>query len=301
LKILVTGAQGLLGSAMKEIVQENDYHFTDRRECDLENLENTIELFEKVQPSIIIHLAAKVGGVQANSNFPADYFERNMTMNLNVFKAAKIVKANRIIAFASTCVFPDSAKYPLIAHSMQDGPPHASNYGYAYAKRMLAVLGESYRKQHKIDFNLLIPANMYGPDENWRTENGHVIPDLIKKISKAKQSGQNIEVWGSGRAKREFVFSKDVARVTLEIARNSNLETPLIITNGQEISIRELVEILIELMNFDGEVIWNTSKPEGQLRKPSSQEDFKRLFPNFEFTPFREGLLKTLSGFINQK
>lgn len=298
MKTLVTGSNGLLGKALQELCDTGDYYFTSRQECNLEDFGQTLNLMHEIRPNRIIHLAAFVGGVESNSLYPVEYFEKNMLINLNLFRAAQRQQINQVTAFASTCVFPDPADYPLEVASIHNGPPHPSNYGYAYAKRMLEVLGKAYSQQYGIKFNLLIPANMYGEGENWGSDSGHVIPALIKKISKAKDTGENFKVWGSGRAKREFIFASDVAKLTLQVNENLVLENPLIITNSYEIEIRELVSLLVKEMNFSGNVDWDLTKPEGQSRKPSSDAEFRRVFPNFEFTSIEEGLRRTVKSFL---
>lgn len=294
---LVTGSNGLLGSALKKIGESDGFYFTSRAECDLENFSETLELMKRVSPQRIIHLAAFVGGVWDNSQAPADFFVKNMNMNLNVFRSAASLGVSSITSYASTCVFPEEASFPLRVEDMHRGEPHVSNFGYAYAKRMLAILGSSFEKQYGIKSTLVVPSNMYGPGEKWHSERSHVIPALISKIHRSKIDNSKLEVWGSGNAKREFVYSEDVARASC-LLLNAQFFKPIIVSTGEEVSIRELVELLIAEMKFKGNVAWITSKPEGQLRKPSDSSTFSNLFPDFKFTTLREGLAETVDAFM---
>jgi GDP-L-fucose synthase len=298
MKVLVTGANGLLGRSLKRISSAENLLFTNKSQVDLESYSQTLDLFKSINPTHLMHLAAVVGGVQANSMYPADFFIRNMEINLNVYRAAQITGVKKIISFASTCIFPENSDYPLKVANLHAGKPHDSNFGYAYAKRMLDVLGNSFEKQYGLKSTLLVPANMYGPDERWDAESSHVIPAIVSKIAEAKRSSTPLEVWGTGRAKREFVFSDDIARASLWALRNYEDKAPLILTNGVEISIRELVEIIAKEMDFKGSIIYNESKPEGQLRKPSSAIEFLMKNPNFTFTPIEAGIKKTVQSYL---
>ena len=180
---------------------------------------------------------------------------------------------------------------------IHNGPPHDSNYGYAYAKRMLEVQSAAYRKEWNCQFIVAIPTNIYGPNDDWSLEGGHVLPSLIHRAFLAKQNGQNLEVWGSGKPLREFVFSEDIARLSLLALDHYEEDTPIIFSSAEEVSIREVVEVIVDVMKFPNQVVWNTSKPDGQFRKPSDNAKLKRLFPDFKFTPLREGIARTVAWF----
>jgi GDP-L-fucose synthase len=295
---LVTGSDGLLGTALKKIT-DGDYYFANRNDADLTNFDQTMELFRKTKPKRVIHLAAKVGGVEANQNFPGTFFYENMLLNLNVLKIAQIFNVQKLVSFISTCVFPNEAEYPLSSLSLHNGEPHHSNLGYAYAKRMLEVQSRTFREEFGVNFITVVPANMYGPGDNWSISSGHVIPSLIHKVHEAKKDNQPLNVWGTGTPLREFIFSEDVARITLWALENYESPQPLIVSNPTETSIKNLVNSISESMNFQGQIVWDPSKPNGQERKPSDSEPLRSLVPLFEFTTLDNGLSETIKWFQN--
>lgn len=293
---LVTGSAGLLGTALKK-VSVGDYYFADRMDADLTSYEETLALFKKIEPKRVIHLAAKVGGVEANKKFPGTFFQENMLINLNVLGIAKDYKVEKLVSFISTCVFPDAASYPLSSMDLQKGAPHPSNMGYAYAKRMLDVQSRAFRQEFGTNFITLVPANIYGPGDNWNIHSGHVVPSLIHKIYHAKINYESLNVWGTGSPLREFVYSDDIARLTMFALDNYEGEEPLILSNAVETSIRDLVESIAELMNFKEKIVWDSSKPNGQERKPSDNSPLKTLIPSFEFRNLSDGLKTTIEWF----
>ncbi len=293
---LVTGSAGLLGTALKKVAV-GDYYFADRKDADLTSYEETFALFKRIQPKRVVHLAAKVGGVEANKKFPATFFQENMLINLNVLGVAKDLKVEKLVSFISTCVFPDATSYPLSSRNLQNGAPHPSNMGYAYAKRMLDVQSRAFRQEFGTNYITLVPANIYGPGDNWNIDSGHVVPSLIHKIYQAKIKNESLNVWGTGSPLREFVYSEDIARLTILALDKYEEEEPLILSNALETSIRDLVESVASLMNFTGEIIWDDSKPNGQERKPSETSPLKSLIPFFEFTNLTDGLKTTIEWF----
>jgi GDP-L-fucose synthase len=296
-KILVTGSGGLVGHALKRL-NPADCFFATRDDADLTDFEATKRLFEKVQPTHVIHLAAAVGGIGGNSIHSGEYFKSNIMMNLNVLEVAREFKVEKVISFMSTCVFPVDSSYPLTVDQLHDGPPHASNFGYAYAKRMLEVQSSAYRKEFNCNFITLIPTNIYGPGDYWNLEEGHVIPSLIHKFYNAKKTSTNVKLWGSGSPLREFIYSDDVAKLILWAMANYDDVDPLILTPSEEVSIKELSETVSRLVGFQGEIVWDIEKPDGQLRKPSSNERLLSLNSEVSFTPLEEGLQKTIEWFL---
>lgn len=293
---LVTGSAGLLGTALKK-VSVGDYYFADRTDADLTSHEETLALFKRIEPKRVIHLAAKVGGVEANKKFPGTFFQENMLVNLNVLGIAKDYKVEKLVSFISTCVFPDAASYPLSSMDLHKGAPHPSNMGYAYAKRMLDVQSRAFRQEFGTNFITLVPSNIYGPGDNWNILSGHVVPSLIHKIYHAKINNEALNVWGTGSPLREFIYSDDIARLTLFALDKYEGEDPLILSNAVETSIRDLVENIAGLMNFKGKIVWDSSKPNGQERKPSDNSPLKALNPSFEFTNLGDGLKTTIEWF----
>ena len=290
--ILVTGANGLVGSALESLNIPGMIGIG-RKDYDLLQWTHTAAMMAKYRPKAVIHLAAKVGGVKANMAAPATFFMENITMNTHILEAARLNEVERVICFLSTCVFPDPCPLPLKPEYLHMGPPHPSNYGYAYAKRMLAVQAQTYNQQYATRFLPVIPCNIYGEHDNFNMENSHVVPALIQKFYAASMTGSPVTIWGSGRPLREFIYSGDVARLLVFILNNYEGNEPLILSTGEEHSIRHLVETIAVAFKFKGDIIYDHDKPEGQYRKPSDNSRLKELIGNFQFTPLEEGIRRT--------
>jgi len=291
-KVLVTGGYGMVGSAMESQIKLS------RETCDLTNPKQTEKLFQLIKPEGVIHCAGKVGGIGGNSNYKGEYFYDNLMINTNVIEASRKAGVKNLVAFLSTCVFPDKVKYPLTVDQIQLGEPHESNYPYAYAKRMADVQIRAYREQYGINYTSIIPSNIYGPNDNFSLEHGHVMPMLIHKLYLAKQNKTDFTVWGSGKPLREFIYSKDIAKIAEWALFNYEGTDPLIISGDEEISIKDLVGLLVDEFKFKGKVIFDKTKPDGQLRKPSDNSKIKELLPDFEYTPFEQGIKETVNWFI---
>lgn len=291
-KLLVTGGKGLVGSAINADVKLG-------REFNLINSIETDQAFKMHNPTHVIHCAGKVGGVGGNMNFKGDYFYDNLMINTNVIESARKSGVKNLVCFLSTCVFPDKVEYPLTEAKVHLGVPHDSNYPYAYAKRMADIQIRAYREQYGINYTSVIPTNIYGPNDNFSLEHGHVMPMLIHKLYKAKRDGTDFTVWGSGKPLREFIFSKDVARLAEWAVKNYNETEPIIFGTSEEVSIKDMVDLLIQEFNFKGKVIFDKDKPEGQFRKPSDNSKLKSYLPDFKFTPFEEGIKETVKWFID--
>jgi len=289
---LVTGGNGLVGSTL---------------ECDLRvgsefDLRNPIicdRLFKKEKPVNVIHCAAKVGGLGGNMNKKGEFFYDNIMINTNVIESCRKNGVVRLVCFLSTCVFPDSATYPLTTSQIHLGEPHNSNYPYAYAKRMAEVQIRAYREQYGLNYVTVIPTNIYGPNDNFNLDGGHVIPSLIHKCYLAKKNGTEFRVWGSGKPLREFIFSKDVGKLTEWVLDNYNDVEPLILSTSKEVPIKEVVDLIVKHIKFMGVVVWDYDKPDGQFRKPSDNSELMSLLPNFEFTSLDEGLKETIDWFVD--
>jgi len=294
-KYLITGGAGMLGNALRNVLADQDAVFLTRADGDLTNFEATNALFKKYQPEKVIHCAAVVGGLGSNSIHSGEYFRNNILINLNVLEAARLSGVKRLISFMSTCVFPDKIKYPLKECNLHDGPPHPSNFGYAYAKRMLEVQSAAYRMEWGCDYIVAIPTNMFGPHDDFSLEGGHVMPSLIHRCYLRKKESGELSVWGSGKPLREFVFAEDIALLAVWALENYHEKEAIIFSSGHEISIRELVELIVAKMDFKGDVVWQTDKPDGQFRKPSDVSKLKQYFPEFTFTPVDQALQKTVS------
>ena len=296
-RYLITGSAGMLGSSLRRLLVNENVVYLTREDADLTSFEATAALFRTHKPEFVIHCAAVVGGIGSNSIHSGDYFRKNILINLNVLEAARLAGVKRLISFMSTCVFPDKTEYPLKENNLHNGAPHPSNFGYAYAKRMLEVQSSAYRKEWNCDFIVAIPTNMYGPNDDFALEGGHVIPSLIHRTYLRQQEGSDLLAWGTGSPLREFVYVDDIAKLTLWALENYREEEPIIFSSGIERSIKELVEIVADKMKFSGKIVWDSTKPDGQFRKPSDTAQLRRLRPDFQFTTLDEGIEKSVAWF----
>jgi GDP-L-fucose synthase len=291
MKTLVTGGYGMVGSAMETQIKLS------REICDLTNPKQTEALFRTIRPEGVIHCAGKVGGIGGNSNYKGEYFYDNLMINTNVIEASRRAGVKRLVAFLSTCVFPDNVSYPLTVDQVHQGEPHSSNYPYAYAKRMADVQIRAYREQYGLNYTSIIPSNIYGPNDNFSLEHGHVMPMLIHKLYLAKKNKTDFTVWGSGKPLREFIYSKDIAKIAEWALENYEGTEPLIVSGDDEVSIKDLVGLLVDEFKFKGKVVFDETKPDGQFRKPSDNSKIKELLPDFEYTPFEVGIKETVNWF----
>ena len=288
---VITGGSGLIGSAFKDGVK-----LTSKRDLrDYDKAEFAIGMYK---PDVVVHCAAKVGGVGATMEFPADFFMDNIRMNTNVIQACKELKVKKLVSFLSTCVFPDNVEYPLDETKIELGPPHNSNFAYAYAKRMADIQIRAFNQQYGTKYFSVIPCNVYGPNDNFSLEVGHVIPMLIHKCYLAKKNRKTFEVWGDGTPLREFVYSKDVANIVDLLIQKYTGTEPVIISNPTEYSIKQVVDLIVEYMGFKGKVKWLTDKPNGQYRKPSSNTKLLSIIGDYEFTTLEKGLKESIEWFI---
>jgi GDP-L-fucose synthase len=290
MKRLVTGGTGLVGSAiMADVKVGRNYDLTNPLICD--------SMFNEHKPTHVIHCAAKVGGLGGNMNYKGEYFHDNIMINTNVIESARKAGVTNLVSFLSTCIFPDDIEYPLTEKKIHLGEPHFSNYPYAYAKRMADIQIRAYREQYGVKYTSVIPCNIYGPNDNFSLEHGHVIPMLMHKLYLAQQRNEDFVVWGSGKPLREFIFSKDVAKLAEWALHNYDESEPIIFSTSNEISIMDLVDLLVKEFEFKGRVIFDDSKPDGQFRKPSDNSKLKSYLPDFEFTSIEEGIRETVYWF----
>lgn len=293
MKTLLTGAAGLVGSTI-----DADIKISGRNQVDLRNWESTYEFFKKHKPVAVIHTAARVGGLGANMAQMADFYRDNILINTNVLEAARLCGVDKVVSFLSTCIFPDDVEYPLTEDRLHQGPPHDSNFGYSYAKRMLEVHSRALSDQYELEYTCVIPTNIYGPNDNFHLKDSHVLPALIHKCYLAKKHNTDLIVWGSGKPLREFIFSQDVGDLTNLICEKYTGSKPLILSTSQEVSIREAAETVAEALDFGGAIVFNDSKPDGQFRKPTDNTRLRDFAPSYEFTPFKEGVKKTVDWFV---
>ena len=288
---LVTGGNGLVGSAIEADFKPSS------RELDLMEYDAVLDYLTDNKIDSVVHCAAKVGGIKANLEEPADFYRNNIIMNTNLLDAAYMAGIKKVVSFMSTCVFPDDATYPLTPDQIHKGEPHSSNYAYAYAKRMLEVQSRAYRDQHGCNFVTAVPCNIYGPYDNFNLESGHVIPSLIHRCYLAKQNNTDFEIWGTGKPYREFIYSKDVAHITQWILENYDDPEPLIISPDEEINIAVLAQEIAWRTGFGGAIVFN-EQMDGQHKKPSDNSKLKSLLPDYKFVPIEVGLTKSIEWFI---
>jgi len=292
-KVLVTGGTGLVGTTIAADIKLGT------KDANLINREETQRIFAKHQPTHVVHTAARVGGVGGNMKAKAEFYYDNIMMNTNVLEVCRLNNVQKLVSILSTCIFPDDIEYPLTEKKIHLGAPHKSNYGYAYAKRMLDVQTEVYREQYNVNFTCVVPTNIYGPNDNYDIENGHVLPSLIHKCYIAKQHNTDLVVWGSGTPLREFIYSKDIGRLINWALDNYNDSEPVILSTSHEISIKDVVGLIVNAMEFKGNVVFDASKPEGQFRKPADNSKLLSLLPDFKFTPIEEGIIETVNWFVD--
>ncbi|XP_060562373.1 GDP-L-fucose synthase-like isoform X1 [Ruditapes philippinarum] len=304
--ILVTGGEGLVGSAIKFVLDngetrtEEEWVFTSSKECDLTKLTDTNKLFEKVKPTHVIHLAAKIGGLYGNLENSLQYFRTNIIINDNVLAVSHNFGVKKVVSCLSTCIFPDRVSYPIDEKMIHDGPPHDSNFGYSYAKRMIDVLNKCYNKTYGDIFTSVVPTNVFGPHDNFNVENGHVLGGLIHKAFCAKRDNTDFVVWGTGSPLRQFLYSRDLARLMIWVLRSYEEIEPIIISVNveDEISIKEAAEIVVKAIGFKGNVIYDTNKLDGQFRKTASNRKLKTYLPNLKFTQFEDAIKETVDWYM---
>lgn len=294
--ILVTGGTGLVGRCFNG----PEYYKISSSQFDLRNRDAVEEAFRQINPSGVIHCAAKVGGVMGNMRYKGEFFYDNIMINTNVIEQARKSGVKKLISFLSTCVFPDQVEYPLTPDKIHTGAPHTSNNAYAYAKRMADVQIQAYREQYGLNYFSVIPTNIYGPGDYYNLDNAHVVPTLIHKFFLAQRDNKPVKVWGTGNPLREFIFSEDVAKLTELLFNNYDGHDPVILSTSNEISIKDLVEIIADAFSFRGEIIFESDKPDGQFRKPSDNSKISELFPDFKFTPIEEGIKKSVDWFLEK-
>ena len=299
MRVLITGGTGMVGSAFKNIETDHDLILVGSKDCDLMNYDQTFKMFAYYMPNAVIHLAAKVGGVKGNSEYVADYFHENIMMNANVLDISRRFRVEKVVSLLSTCIYPDKPTYPLTEDQIHNGEPHESNFGYAYAKRMLEVQSRAIRNQYGLNYITAVPNNIYGPKDNFDLDNGHVIPAMIRKFYEAKKNNADVTLWGSGQPLREFTYSEDIAKALLFLLDNYEESSPINIGTTREVSIKKVSEIISREIGFAGKIVWDTTKPEGQLKKPSSNKKFLDMCPNLCYTDLEKGLEQTCKWFAD--
>lgn len=303
-KILLTGGAGFLGKhVLKELLKrgvlKSNIFIPRRRNCDLNILHNVKKAVR--DKDIVLHLAGLVGGIGFNSKYPAQMAYDNLLMGLYLFEQARLAKVKKFVTVGTICCYPKFTPVPFKEEDLWKGYPEETNAPYGLAKKMLLVLGRAYREQYDFNSIFLLPVNLYGPGDNFDPSSSHVIPSIINKIAQAKKKKKNhIEVWGTGKATREFLYVKDCAQAIVLATEKYNKPEPINIGTGFEISINDLVHLIAKLMNYRGKIAWNKSKPDGQPRRCL---EVSKAFKEFGFkasTNFEKGLKNTIKWYTNE-
>lgn len=300
-RITITGGKGFLGKHLIKAFQNrgcNKLTIADLPEYNLIDINDAKRLYTETNPDIVVHLAAKVGGIGFNQQNPGALFYENIMMGVQLIHEGYRYGLEKFVALGTICAYPKFTPVPFKEDDIWNGYPEETNAPYGLAKKMMLVQSQAYREQYGFNSIFLLPVNLYGPGDNFDPNSSHVIPALIKKCVDARNCGEeSIEVWGTGQATREFFYVEDAAQAIVDATEKYNKSEPVNIGAGFEISIKNLVELIVELTRYRGKIIWNTTKPDGQPRR---MLDTSRAYEEFGFkskTDFREGLKKTIDWY----
>lgn len=275
--------------------------FASSKDADLRNMEQVRAMFQKYQPTHVLHLAALVGGLFINMKYKVEFLLQNLQLNNNMLQCCHEFKVEKCLSMASTCIFPDKTTYPLDETMLHNGEPHPSNEGYAFAKRVLDVANRLYCEQYGCKFATIIPTNIFGPHDNYNLEEGHVIPGLIHKTYIAKRDSQPLTVWGSGKPLRQFLYSLDLAAMLVWALFSYNDSSALIMAPDEEdeVSIGEVSKMIADAMEFTGEIQYDTSKADGQFKKTASNKKLRSLLPpEWQFTDIKAALKDSVTWLV---
>ena len=304
-EILLTGGAGFLGSSIVEQllqkgVSQEQISIPRSHETDLRIWENCVDAVKG--KDVVIHLAARVGGIGFNQKYPALLFYDNAIMGIQLIEAARREGVEKCVVLGTVCAYPKFTPVPFQEKNLWDGYPEETNAPYGLAKKMLLVQSQAYRQQYGFNSIYLLPVNLYGPRDNFDPESSHVIPALIKKFVEAVEDNhRTVEIWGTGAASREFLYVDDCARAIVLAAEQYNKPDPVNIGAGREISIKELVTLIGKLTGFKGKIHWDSSKPDGQPRRCLDVSRAKQEFGFEARTSFEEGLKATIDWYMNNR
>jgi len=300
-RITITGGKGFLGKHLVRAFRDRGHEritVVDLPEYNLIRLDDVKRLYTETRPDIVVHLAAKVGGIGFNQDSPGELFYDNIMMGVQLMHEGWLYSLGKFVALGTICAYPKFTPVPFREEDIWNGYPEETNAPYGLAKKMMLVQSQAYRQQYGFNSIFLLPVNLYGPGDNFNPKSSHVIPALIKKCVDARRQGLGeIEVWGTGRATREFFFVEDAAEAIVLATESYDKSEPVNIGAGFEIEIRELVRLIVELTGFEGKIAWDAGKPDGQPRR---MLDTSRALREFGFkakTDFRTGLQKTVQWY----
>jgi GDP-L-fucose synthase len=273
-----------------------------KREYDLVHVGAIQRMLADARPDLVIHLAARVGGIGANRAHPAEFFYDNLMMSIPLFHGAWRSGVEKFVAIGTVCAYPKFTPVPFKEEDLWSGYPEETNAPYGLAKKMLLVQSQAYRQQYGFNSIFLLPTNLYGPGDNFDAESSHVIPALIRKCIEAKEREDDcIVVWGTGKPTREFLYVEDAAEGILMAAEHYNESEPVNLGSGKEISIWDLVHLIARLTGFEGKIVWDTSKPDGQPRRCLDTKKAEQYFSFRSRMPFEEGLRRTVAWYLEYR
>jgi GDP-L-fucose synthase len=297
----VTGGAGFLGSFVLEELRRRgarDVFVPRSREYDLVDIAAVRRIYADAKPTLVIHMAARVGGIGANRENPGKFFYDNLMMGVQLIEVGRQVGLKKLVALGTICAYPKFAPVPFKEEDIWNGYPEETNAPYGLAKKMLLVQSQAYRQQYGFNSSVVFPVNLYGPRDNFDLHSSHVIPALIRKCVEARERGdRQIVVWGDGSASREFLHARDAAEGIVTACERYDRSDPVNLGAGFEIKIRELVPLVARLCRFGGEIVWDTSKPNGQPRRMLDTSRAEQEFGWRARIPFEEGLRETIAWF----
>lgn len=300
-KILITGANGFLGTHLKNFLKSHKIKFeiTESKKNDLTNFQEANKIFKKIKPTIVFSLAARVGGILVNKENKADFYRDNTLINTNIYELSRLYNVKKLINVGAGCGYPLKLKEPLREENIWDGFPQAESAAYSLSKKMIIMQSIAYKEQYDLNSITLIPSNIYGEYDNYNLSDSHVVPALVRKFFEAKKFDKNdINVWGDRNVKRDFIHAFDVARALVYGARYYNGTLPLNICSGKQFSIYQLVLNLKKITDFKGKIVWDKSKPTGQKSRKMSQSNQKKFLNKWSpKIKFYKGLEMTYDWF----
>ena len=303
MKYLITGGAGFLGQFLQRELVSRGIPSTDQiilrsKDCDLTRQDQVERMMDRLRPDVVIHMAARVGGIGANRENPGLYFYANMMMGANLIEASRVTGVKKFVQIGTICAYPKFTPVPFKEEDLWNGYPEETNAPYGVAKKALLVMLQSYRMQYGLNGIYLLPVNLYGPGDNFDLQSSHVIPALIRKFVEAQRSGLSaIEAWGTGSASREFLHVEDCARGIVDAMLHYNAPDPVNLGAGREITIRDLTNLIAKLADFKGEIRWDPSKPDGQPRRCLNTTRAEKLFGFKARIKLEDGLAQTIDWY----